>query len=95
LADFSGYLTMDELYDGPFCILSIVDNRSYKRLFYQVLEHDPNHDDMLTFMQRFPAILILAQNRRLGIMTGKSGRRSLEHVDASAVDGLAQRGHHG
>jgi len=28
---------MDELYDGPFCILSIVDNRSYKRLFYQVL----------------------------------------------------------
>jgi hypothetical protein len=26
LADFSGYIAADELYDGPFCILSIVDN---------------------------------------------------------------------
>ena len=27
LADFSGYLAADELYDGPFCVLSIVDTR--------------------------------------------------------------------
>src|SRR5437867_5887727 len=25
LADFSGYVAADELYDGPFCILSAVD----------------------------------------------------------------------
>jgi hypothetical protein len=24
----------DELYDGPFCILSAVDNRRYKRILY-------------------------------------------------------------
>src|SRR5262249_62205595 len=25
LANFSGYLAIDEVYDGPFCILSVVD----------------------------------------------------------------------
>jgi hypothetical protein len=34
LADFSGYIAADELYDGPFCVLSIVDNRTFKRLVY-------------------------------------------------------------
>jgi hypothetical protein len=29
LTDFSGYVAADELYDGPFCILSAVDNRCY------------------------------------------------------------------
>lgn len=38
LADFSGYVAADELYDGPFCILSAVDNRCYKRILYDVLE---------------------------------------------------------
>jgi len=32
LGDFSGYIAADELYDGPFCVLSIVDNRRFKRL---------------------------------------------------------------
>ena len=27
LTDFSGYVAADELYDGPFCMLSAVDNR--------------------------------------------------------------------
>jgi hypothetical protein len=57
LADFSGYLAIDELYDGPFCVLSIVDNRTFKRLFYQVLMHDPTHADMLAFFQHFQAAL--------------------------------------
>ena len=47
LADFSGYMAADELYDGPFCVLSIVDNRNFKRLFYEVLEHDPTHEDIV------------------------------------------------
>ena len=45
----SGYLTADELYDGPFCVLSIVDNRTFKRLFYQVLDHAPAQADLLAF----------------------------------------------
>jgi hypothetical protein len=32
LADFSGYVAADEVYDGPCCILSAVDNRHDKRL---------------------------------------------------------------
>jgi hypothetical protein len=32
LAEFSGYVAADELYDGPFCSLSAVDNRRYKRI---------------------------------------------------------------
>ena len=46
LADFSGYVAADELYDGPFCILSAVDNRCYKRILYDVLDHDPTHEDI-------------------------------------------------
>src|SRR5207244_4568783 len=53
LADFSGYIAADELYDGPFCVLSIVDNRTFKRLLYQVLDHDPDHRDIAAFFQRF------------------------------------------
>ena len=34
LADFSGYVAADERYDGPFCMLSAVDNRRDKRLLY-------------------------------------------------------------
>jgi Transposase len=57
LADFSGYVAIDELYDGPFCVLSIVDNRTFKRLIYQVLDHDPNHKDITAFLRRFQAHL--------------------------------------
>jgi hypothetical protein len=45
LADFSGDVVADELYDGPCCMLSAVDNRRYKRLLYDVLDHDPTHED--------------------------------------------------
>jgi transposase-like protein len=57
LEDFSGYLAADELYDGPFCVLSIVDSRSFKRLDYQVLDHDATQADILAFFQRFRAVL--------------------------------------
>ena len=53
LADFSGYIAADELYDGPFCVLSIVDNRNFKRLIYEVLNHDPTHEDIIRFFKRF------------------------------------------
>src|SRR5437867_2510293 len=57
LADFSGSIAADELYDGPFCVLSIVDNRTFKRLAYDVLDHDPTHADITTFFRRFQSAL--------------------------------------
>jgi hypothetical protein len=57
LVDFSGYIAADELYDGPFCVLSIVDNRTFRRLMYEVLDHDPTHEDIRRFFRRFHAIL--------------------------------------
>jgi hypothetical protein len=57
LDGFSGYIAADELYDGPFCVLSIVDNRTFKRLAYQVLDHDPTHADITAFFEGFQASL--------------------------------------
>ena len=51
--DFSGYIAADELYDGPYCVLSIVDNHTFKRIAYKVLAHDPTHDDIREFFSRF------------------------------------------
>ena len=53
LSDFSGYIAADELYDGPFCVLSIVDNRTFKRLSYHVLDRDPTQVDVEAFFRRF------------------------------------------
>jgi hypothetical protein len=72
LADFSGYLTADELYDGPFCVLSLVDNRTFKRLFYRVLEHDPTRDDVIAFFQSFQLVLQARQLSVHGITTDGS-----------------------
>jgi hypothetical protein len=55
--NFSGDIAVDELYDGPFCVLSIVDNREYKRLMYRVLDHDPKHDDIRELFRSFREIL--------------------------------------
>lgn len=57
LADFSGYIAADELYDGPFCILSIVDNHRFKRLIYEVLDHNPTEEDIIRFLTWFRDIL--------------------------------------
>jgi hypothetical protein len=53
LADFSGYLAADEVYDGPFCVLSVVDNRRYNRLAFRVLDHDPIQEDVRDFLRWF------------------------------------------
>src|SRR5208337_5294727 len=53
LSDFSVYIAADELYDGPFCVLSIVDNRTFKRLSYHVLDRDPTQVDIAAFFRRF------------------------------------------
>jgi hypothetical protein len=36
LAEFAGDVALDALSDGPFCVLSAVEHRLYKRLLYDV-----------------------------------------------------------
>jgi hypothetical protein len=72
LAEFSGYVAADELYDGPFCILSAVDNRCYQRILYEVLDHDPNHDDIRAFLNRLQSALQARDLTLRGITTDGS-----------------------
>jgi len=57
LESFSGYVAADELYEGPYCVLSVVDNRVDKRILYEVLDHDPTHDDITALLQRLKRVL--------------------------------------
>ena len=72
MANFSGYLAIDEVYDGPFCILSVVDNQRYNRLAYCVLEHDPTHKDVRTFLSHFKGQLDKRGRTVRGITTDGS-----------------------
>jgi hypothetical protein len=72
LDGFSGYIAADELYDGPFCVLSIVDNRAFRRLCYEVLDHDPTHRDIRAFFRRFRAALTSRGLTLRGITTDGS-----------------------
>ena len=72
LADFSGYVAADEVYDGPFCILSAVDNRCYKRLLCDVLDHEPDHDDIRVFLRQLKTALTARDLTLLGITTDGS-----------------------
>jgi phage tail protein X len=72
LAAFSGYVAADELYDGPFCILSAVDNCRYKRILYDVLDHDPAHDDIRAFLRRLRTVLSARALTLLGVTTDGS-----------------------
>ena len=70
--DLSGYVAVDELYDGPFCILSAVDNRCYKRLLSEVLDHAPTHDDIRAFLGRLKTALAARDLTLRGITTDGS-----------------------
>ena len=72
LADFSGYIAADEVYDGPFCILSIVDNHTFRRILYEVLDHDPSHEDIRRFFHRFKTLLDVRGLTLAGITTDGS-----------------------
>ena len=72
LADFSGYVAADALYDGPCCILSAVDNRHYKRILSDVLDHDPDHDDIRTFLGRLKMALTARDLTLVGMTTDGS-----------------------
>lgn len=72
MADFSGYLAVDELYDGPFCVLSAVDARQQRRLLYEVLDHDPAQVDILYFLARLHDQIHARDRTVLGITTDGS-----------------------
>jgi transposase len=72
LAKFSGYIAIDELYDGPFCVLSIVDNRTFRRLAYRVLSHSPKSLDIIRFLKAFRKQLDERKLKVLGITTDGS-----------------------
>jgi len=72
LEKFSGYIAVDEVYDGPFCILSIVDNREFRRLTYRVLERSPNKDDIREFLNSFKNVLTRRGLELHGITTDGS-----------------------
>jgi hypothetical protein len=72
LANFSGYLAVDELYDGPFCVLSIVDNRTHRRLTHRVLEQSPKARNVKSFLSCFKKELTRRQLSVRGITTDAS-----------------------
>jgi DNA-binding transcriptional ArsR family regulator len=72
LDGFSGYLAADELYDGPFCVLSAVDARQQRRLLYEVLDHDPTRTDILWFLARVQEAIATRGGVVRGITTDAS-----------------------
>ena len=60
------------MYDGPFCVLSVVDNRRYNRLAFRVLEHDPSQEDVRAFLSEFKEQLDKRGLRVRGITTDGS-----------------------
>ena len=65
-------MAADELYDGPFCVLSLVDNHRFERLAYRVLEQTPTQGDIREFFGSFKAHLDARGLRVLGITTDGS-----------------------
>jgi len=57
LAAFAGDVAADALSEGPYGVLSAVANRQYKRMRYQVRDHEPNHDEMQAVLGRLKEAL--------------------------------------
>ena len=87
LASFSGYVVADELYEGPYCVLSVVNNRQYKRILYEALDHYPTHDDITAFLRRLKTMLTdrhLARHDRWRGVLGECRGGTLQGVARQA-----------
>ncbi|MBV8313545.1 MAG: hypothetical protein JOZ53_01165 [Planctomycetaceae bacterium] len=84
LSDFSGFIAADELDDGPSCVLSVVDNRSFKRLAYHVRNQAPTARDVEVFFRRFREAL---GARGLSVMGVTTDGSSLDPEPIAAVFG--------
>ena len=60
------------MYDGPFCILSIVDNHRFQRLAVRVLERSPTQEDIREFFAQFKTHLDTRGLKVWGITTDGS-----------------------
>jgi hypothetical protein len=72
LAHFSGYLAIDEAYEGAFGIVLIVDNRTFRRLAFVVLPKAPRKADVRAFLAGFKAQLDARKLAVRGITTDAS-----------------------
>lgn len=72
MENFSGYIAVDEIYDGPFCVLFLVDSIRRKRIAYEVLDRDPEKEDILRFFRKVDMILSCRGLKVLGITTDGS-----------------------
>jgi len=53
-----------------FCVLSVVGARRQRRLLYEVLDHDPTHYDILSFLAHLQERLSNAIDSRRGYSSG-------------------------
>ena len=53
-------------------MLSAVDNRRYQRLLYDVLDHEPTHDDIRAFLGRLKMALAARNLTLCGVTTDGS-----------------------
>jgi hypothetical protein len=60
------------LYDGPFCVLSIVDNRTFRRLLCRIVDKKVTQKDVLELFEQFQKELIARQLKVAGITTDGS-----------------------
>jgi hypothetical protein len=72
LENFSGYMAADEIYDGPFCVLYMVDSKRQRRLAYEVLDHNPTQEDILRFFRRIHQMLTARVLPVFGVTTDGS-----------------------
>ena len=72
LEALSGYAAVDALSEGPSCVLAAVDNRQDKRVWYEVLDHDPNHGDIAACLRRLNTALAERDLALKGITTDGS-----------------------
>lgn len=77
------------MYDGPFCVLAIVDNRTFQRLACRVLDHDPNQQDVREFFAEFKAHLDTRGLKVRGITT--DGSSLYPEVIANVFPGAAHQ----
>ena len=61
-----------ELYDGPFCMLSVVDHRCDKRILSEVVDHAPTHADIRAFLERWKTALTARDLTLCGVTTDGS-----------------------
>ena len=72
LKGFSGYIAVDELYDGPFCYISLVDAQSQQRILFHVLEGSPEKEDIAVLLSLFKIELVSRGLSLQGITTDGS-----------------------